>query len=206
MDDTRTRFEELLPWYVNGTLGASDRAWVDSHVARQPDAADALAAEQVLAQQARAAMPKAAGEAGLERLLQKVREERSAEAAPHASRMSWLDRFFRPPVALALAGVVAVQAGAMVWLATLYRPTDEWRSPSVSEVRTLRVRFVAGATEAQIRDGLVAAGARIVGGPTPLGEYWVASSQRSLDEVRDALVHAALIDSAEVDVRGPQGR
>ena len=37
------RFEELLPWYVNGSLGAEDRAWVDAYLEQNPDARDELA-------------------------------------------------------------------------------------------------------------------------------------------------------------------
>ena len=32
------RFDELLPWYVNGTLSDEDRAWVERHLAEHPDA------------------------------------------------------------------------------------------------------------------------------------------------------------------------
>ena len=36
------RFEELLPWYVNGSLGAEDRAWVDAYLAQHPEARSEL--------------------------------------------------------------------------------------------------------------------------------------------------------------------
>ena len=36
------RFEELLPWYVNGTLGAEDRAFVEAYLEQHPEARSEL--------------------------------------------------------------------------------------------------------------------------------------------------------------------
>ena len=36
--NTPTRFDELLPFYVNGTLSATDRAWVDGYLDEHPTA------------------------------------------------------------------------------------------------------------------------------------------------------------------------
>jgi len=48
--DDRQRFEDLLPFYVNGTLVPDDRAWVDACLERTPDARAALAWHEALAQ------------------------------------------------------------------------------------------------------------------------------------------------------------
>jgi hypothetical protein len=50
------------------------------------------------------------------------------------------------------------------------------------------------------------AGARIVGGPTQLGEYWVASGSTSLEEIRRALQRAQITASMDIDTAGPRGR
>ena len=36
------RFEELLPWYANGSMGAEDRAWVDTYLEQHPEARSEL--------------------------------------------------------------------------------------------------------------------------------------------------------------------
>jgi len=74
------------------------------------------------------------------------------------------------------------------------------------EARTLRVVFAPAATESQLRTALTSVGARIVGGPTQLGEYWLASSSASIDEVKTSLIRSGLTTSIEVDVVGPHGR
>jgi hypothetical protein len=60
-------------------------------------------------------------------------------------------------------------------------------------------------TEAQVRGVLTAAGARIVGGPTQLGEYWIASDLLPADKVRSVLMESQLVQSMEDDRRGPPG-
>ena len=42
MNTTTDRFDELLPFYVNGTLAEADRSWVESYLREQPQAADEL--------------------------------------------------------------------------------------------------------------------------------------------------------------------
>ena len=34
----KARFDELLPFYANGTLSAADRAWVDDYLHAHPSA------------------------------------------------------------------------------------------------------------------------------------------------------------------------
>ena len=40
---TTDRFAELAPWYVNGSLSAADRSWVDTYLAEHPEARAELA-------------------------------------------------------------------------------------------------------------------------------------------------------------------
>ena len=81
-------------------------------------------------------------------------------------------------------------------------------SPSSDSVKmhTLRIRFKAEASEAQVRNLLVGTGARFIGGPTQLGDYWVASNFRSLDEMMASLQQSGLVPSMKVDFSGPQGQ
>jgi hypothetical protein len=80
------------------------------------------------------------------------------------------------------------------------------RSSPVTELRTLRVTPAAGVTEAQWRAALLNAGARVVGGPTQLGEYWLASDIRSLAEMQAQLQAAGVTTQIVIDTEGPRGR
>ena len=72
----RRRFLELAPWYVNGTASAADRAWVDDYVCSHPEAHAELARYALLQEKIRADAPPVPPEAGLDRLLRRVRRER----------------------------------------------------------------------------------------------------------------------------------
>jgi hypothetical protein len=78
MDDglgLRRRFIELAPWHANGTLSAADRAWVDGYVRSHREARAELDWYGSLRQTIRADVPAVSPEAGLERLLHRVRCE-----------------------------------------------------------------------------------------------------------------------------------
>jgi hypothetical protein len=207
--------EERLPWYVNGTLDPQARAWVDDQLARHPELQVRLQREWALQRTVQATAMLAAPDVGLDRLMTRV--ELDAEIGPDArvrrSRVPpwarWLRVLSTPPIAGAMAVALVAQAGALVWLAAAQVHDDEsvgMRSFGVTEARTLRVSFRPDASEARIRAALMGAGARIVGGPTQLGEYWVASGSTSLEEIRTALQRAQVTASMDIDTAGPRGR
>jgi hypothetical protein len=212
--DDQRRFGELLPWYVNGTLEAADRAWVESTVAASAEAAQQLAEQQALCHAVQALAQPVPAASDPSRWLRLLGEPAAAAPAPGfwqrmvgrgvAQLSQWLAR---PQWAMAAASVVVVQAALIAWMAL---PRDEdaaqIKSTPVAQASTLRVRFVATASEAQIRAALTGAQARIVGGPTQLGEYWVASSALNLDELKAALSKSAVIEALEVDRAGPNGQ
>jgi len=72
----RQRFVELAPWHVNGTLSPADRAWVDDYIRSHPEARAELEWYALLRHEIRADVPKVSPDAGLERLLHRVRLER----------------------------------------------------------------------------------------------------------------------------------
>jgi hypothetical protein len=185
---------------------------MESKLALSPAAARRLAHERALSQSVPGMMAPAAQEIGLERLLALVRADKpSTSAAPSGWRKTmaaiqqWLAQ---PRVATAMALMVFVEAGLVGWLASAIG-TDhpsEARSAGVTEVRTLRVTFVPSASEAQVRMALIKAGAHIVGGPTQLGEYWLASGMVSLEEIKESLRASGLVASMDTDTSGPRGQ
>jgi len=70
----RRRFLELAPWHVNGTLSAVDQAWVEDYVRSRPEAHAELAWYALLQEKIRADAPPVPPEAGLERLLHRIRK------------------------------------------------------------------------------------------------------------------------------------
>jgi hypothetical protein len=72
----RQRFLDLAPWYVNGTASAADRAWVDGYVRSHPEARAELEWYASLEHEIRADAPEVPADAGLERLVNRVRLER----------------------------------------------------------------------------------------------------------------------------------
>jgi anti-sigma factor RsiW len=207
--------EERLPWYVNGSLDAKARAWVDAQLAQRPELQQRLQRERALQRTVQSAARMPAPDVGLDRLMTRVELDtkigpgtsvRRAQVPPWAR---WLRVLSTPPVAGAMAVALVAQAGALAWLASTQVGSDgsgDMRSIGVTEARTLRVSFRPDASEAQIRAALMGAGARIVGGPTQLGEYWVASGSTSLEEIRRALQRAQITASMDIDTAGPRGR
>lgn len=204
-------FDERLPWYVNGTLDGKAHEWMESKLAASPAAVRRLAQERALSRSVPGMLAPAAKEVGLDRLLARVRADGLSTSAPPAGWRSavralqqWLAL---PRVATAMALMALVQAGFIGWLVpTTGRDSPgEARSVAVTEVRTLRVTFVPSASEAQVRAALLKAGARIVGGPTQLGEYWLASGMVSLEEIKESLRMSGLVASMDIDTSGPRG-
>lgn len=216
--------EERLPWYLNGTLAPAERERMASLLARSPEAAQLLTREQALVQRLQRGARPVPQDLGLAELLEQVQAQRpgqvrEAVAPASAARgvkreratagyawralQSWLAM---PSVATAMAALLVAQGAALAWLALRDDDTAaSLRSVPVTELRTLRVRFRPGATEAQVRAALTATGARIVGGPTQLGEYWIASDLLPIDKMRPVLMESQIVQSMEADPRGPQG-
>ena len=214
--DEYLRFEDALPWYVNGTLDADEKAWINSLLASSPSLRLRLQEERDLAQVVRArkrtvvagpdrsqkasSIPDRATETPAKR---SVPANTVWQSAWNAFQSWWS----RPALGIAAAALLSAQTGVIAWMAT--RPPEivgGSHSEVVTEMHTLRVRFKAEASEAQVRNLLVGAGARIIGGPTQLGDYWVASNSRSLDEMVASLQQSGLVASMKVDLSGPRGQ
>jgi hypothetical protein len=205
-------FIDHMPWYINGTLDGTERAWVENRLSDSAWASSMVELETMLIQATLTAAPEASGDLGLAGLMERVQLE-ARLALPHdrraasVARTSWWQRvqswrasLTTPSFALAAWAVVLVQTA---WLGSLTlgaADTDELtRAGHVQVQRRLRVNFVPGTTEEQMRLGLIAAGARIVAGPSQFGEYWLASDMNSLDEVRARLTDKGQLESSVVD-------
>lgn len=157
------RFSQLLPWYVNGSIGAEDRLWMETWLRDHPEAAAELNWVRSLHQHVREDVPDVSDEIGLEKVMARVRAETTATApartertGPVGSRMAapgdrrgrpvsrspgwlqalaqWLAPLHLSP-ALAAALVVVVVQAAFIGSVVL-QPADE------TEIRAVQRRAI----------------------------------------------------------------
>jgi hypothetical protein len=173
------RFQELLPFYVNGTLQGEERAWMDRQLAERADARAELEAVRALQAGIVRSLPEVPDTLGLDRAMGRIR----------ADQPGWFDRVaallglgggLRPATALAGLALVAVQAGVILTLVAGPRDEDAgagMRAPGATAVQDgplLKVNFTPDAKESEIRHLLVSVQGRLAGGPGQLGDYYIA--------------------------------
>jgi hypothetical protein len=209
------RFDALLPWYVNGTLVNGDRMWMDEFVRVHPEAASELRLQQTLQTTLRGDATTIPANIGLDKLLQRVRQERST--APARSLLGQINdtlgTFFaglHPTPAMAAAfAVILVQAGVIGTLmlrggaqeGDLEHEYAQMRSiePSVAlEGPFLKINFKPDARESDMRFALVSVGGSVVAGPSQLGDYFVKVPAAGIEAASDQLRSSGLVESIVV--------
>jgi anti-sigma factor RsiW len=211
--ETVRRVRELLPWYVNGTLGADERAEVERILAQsellRAEVAWLSAMRGEFREQAEAALPPerkvGAEPAGLEKLLALARAQEQGQVAflPGRGRASaaaatgW-NRWGKPLLAVAAALVLA-QAVVIGQLVKGGSGTGNIVPASgdaaVASGVQLQVVFRDTATERELRAALTAAGVEIVGGPGQLGVYKVRAAPDKADAALAALQQNRAVES-----------
>jgi anti-sigma factor RsiW len=181
--------QQLLPWYVNGTLEADEAAMVEAHLAECAECRADLAAEQALSREV-AALP-----LDVEHAWSMLSDRIDAAGPPR--RLAAPVPFLRRKVAIgwalggpfaaaaAVAFAVAVLPGAPSPAGQTYRALGS--APTAAPGNAL-VMFSPDARDSDLRAALAKAGARIVDGPTASGAYVVriapASRVQALDGLR----------------------
>jgi len=165
-DTDNRRVEELLPWYVNGTLTADEEREVREYLRGNEAAEREVGWLKQIRQAVQTQELRSPGSFGLRRLRASLAREPAAKARPDG-RGRWM------PLAAAAAITVIVVQGALLvqshYQSAVYEPAG------TSETGPLiQVRFEPGATERQIRTLLADAGLEIVAGPSASGVYRLA--------------------------------
>jgi Putative zinc-finger len=175
MSDDRTRFEELLPWYVNGTLGDADRAFVERHLAEHPESKSELDWYRSLSARMQDNTPAVPATIGLGKVMTLIRGDQPTLSERIGAFFGSLG--LRPAVALAGVAVFAVQ-GAVIF--GLMRDAREdaaemraIKATAVAEGPMLKINFAPDAKEADIRFLLMSVQGTLAGGPGQLGDYFV---------------------------------
>lgn len=178
MSEAKNHPEDLLPWYVNGTLAGDELELVERHLAGCPRCREEIGFLGFLRDRIQAhGDGEGPGELARARLMRSIRRERYR---------SWL----KPALAVAAAIVIAVQTVLLVTMVpreSAIAPLGAPASPGV----VIQLQFVPTATEPEIRKLLQGAGATIIGGPGALGVYRVRLEGIRPDEqqrIADVLV------------------
>lgn len=194
------RFDELLPWYVNGTLGAEDRAWVEEQLARHPEARAELEWLRSLQSRMLENAPTVPATIGLARTMQLIRGDQPT----WAERISAFFGGFgmRPATAMAALAIFVVQGGVIYNLLGDARDSESeiraLRAVRVDEGPLLKLNFTPDAKEADIRLLLVGVGGHLVGGPGQLGDYYVRVAAGKEAETLERVKTQPIVQAAEL--------
>ena len=216
---SRERFSELLPWYVNGTLSAEDRAWVDSYLSEHPAAREELDWYTSLQEGIADNAPKVPATIGLAKTMSLIRGDRPTIAerimgffggmfltpapAGRAGRSGAGGLSLRPALAIGLVIAVVVQAGV---IATMFGSGGADQAAMMRAGRTvpaedgpvLKLAFAPETKEADLRLLLVGVQGTIVSGPGQLGDYYVRVPTGKENEALASLRTSPLVQSAEL--------
>lgn len=212
---TKQRFDELLPFYANGTLADDERSFVETWLREHPKSRAELDWYRSLQTKLRDDVPAVSSEVGLERAMARIRAERSPQTTRQARPepglgervRGWLAALMPQPLLKpALAGALAVVVAQAVVIANLSGERDdstEMRAVKptvVDQGPFLKVNFKTDAREADIRLLLVQTGGSLAGGPTQLGDWFVRVPESRLTAVAEQMKASPIVDGvAPVD-------
>lgn len=173
------RFQELLPFYVNGSLGAEDREWFDRYLAEHDDAQAELAWCRSLQSRIQDSVPAVPATIGLDKVMRRIRSEQPSLGERVAAFFGMLG--VRPVTAFAGLAIMAVQGGVILSLlrdagSDSHGAITEMRAPQATVVHEgpmLKVNFTPDAKESEIRHLLMSVQGHLAGGPGQLGDYFV---------------------------------
>lgn len=194
---TAERFAELAPWYVNGSLSAADRTWVDNYLADHPEARAELAWFKSLQTRIKESLPEVPATIGLDKVMGRIRAEQPSLGAKLAAFFGGFA--MKPAMSMALAAVVLVQGGVIANL--MKDDSSEIRaakSVPVTEPPLVKVNFAPDAKESDIRMLLVSIQGTLAGGPGQLGDYYVRVPVGKEKAAAEKLKTIAIVQAVEL--------
>lgn len=178
----RQRFDNGLPWYVNGTMDSVERAWMDAYVREHPEARDELLLVQNMADLFSHPEPDPAGDERVIQATLKRAQALQASAKPSGgSLLRWWQRTWAVPTPVFAAVLVALVVP--VWWVMHNQESavgiDIPRSMSIPQTQAcsdqwrLRIAFGPDIPFDRAVILLQSVNANIVAGPTATGEFWL---------------------------------
>jgi anti-sigma factor RsiW len=201
------KFDEWLPWYVNGTLNAKDRAAMDAHLAASPAAREEVRFYERMAATMKGRVDHIPEDIGLAKTLARI--QAAPKTSPSASKKagadneSWFSRllgggWMKPALGVAMAvilgqGVLLMQQReeAIIYRSKAAAPATP--GAVATEAAYLRVVFKANATEGELRLLLASTQAWVAGGPGQAGEYYLRYAPDHIQAGLDALKASGLV-------------
>lgn len=198
MSDNTTDREliELLPWYVNGTLGGEERLAVEELLRRSPEARAEKAMLESLQAHAKAEWQSVApGELGWKRL-QKTLHTQAASTTGKRTEKRWR-RFLATAAVLLVCLQVAIYFRPVDHSPVLLLGHDEMATQL--DVQLFRIVIKQDAPWGEIEQLLFTLQARVVDGPSALGVITLAvPKEADPDTVLRQLATARHIEHAQV--------
>jgi len=168
----RQEIAELLPWYVNETLGSEERKRTEDHIRECPACRREVEILNQIATSVQAEHPVPLSDL-YARMIPRLQPRGGARL------LEWwrgvilpVPSFARVAIAAQLAVIVAL-AGALAYIGPQAFTTLSGSDRTIGPAVRLQVIFTAQTTAAQIRDALLPMNAIIVDGPTSLGVFTV---------------------------------
>lgn len=200
----KQRFDELVLWYVNGTLDEESKDWVERYLRDHPDARHELSWHRELRGVLDIRHMKIPGDVGLYRLLEQVNaEEKSRSTLFERIRSLFAEINARRAFAVAVVIVVAqaIALGFLVkelkdqeQLISGYSATRAAGNQRYPDMPALQVTFKSLATEREIRLLLIQIQGRIIDGPRQLGDYTVSVPPERLKEAQATLKKSDIVE------------
>jgi hypothetical protein len=210
----KQRFDELVLWYVNGTLDEESKDWVERYLRDHPDARHELSWHHELRGVLDIRHMKIPGDVGLYRLLEQVNaeEEKSRNTLFERIRSLFAGMNTRPAFAVAVVVVVA-QAIALGFLVQELRDQEQLISgysatraaANHPNMPALQVTFKSLATEREIRLLLIQIQGRMIDGPRQLGDYTVSVPEERLKEAKSTLEKSDIVEVVLLQKSRPTG-
>jgi hypothetical protein len=202
----KSRFDELLPFYVNGTLSADDRSWIESYLREHPPAEGELRWLRSVQTATLDEAAPASSEVGLERVMQRIRAERPRDSLSFVERVrGWFSRLAPAPMrGPALAGALAVIALQTVVISSMLGEREDTsliRSPAASGFEHgpyVKLNFKPDAREADIRMLLTQVQGSLAAGPGQLGDYYLRVPAAQLADATTTIGASAIVEGFAV--------
>lgn len=209
----KQRFDELVPWHVNGTLDTWRREWIEHYLRAHPQARAELRWHESLQAVIRESEAGLSSDLGLERLMARIRAEsratQRAKTATLSQRISGLAALLRMTPALAVAAAVIMAQAGVIGVLVMQQEGRDALPGGLSAERSidrvqlisgpvLQVNFKSDATERDIRSLLVSVSGTLVGGPGQLGNYIVLVPADKVNQAAQQLAASKLVQEVSV--------
>lgn len=207
----RTRFEDWRLGYLNGTLSAEQKRWMDHYLRDHPERAADVKLDETFRAALREALPPASASDGLPAFMARVRAD---SVEPRGALRRWWQGFwpdgkvlgwqpaFAVPAVLLIAQTGIIAGMLLNWPdANPTAPYSDWRgvgSAAVASGPVLRITFKSAAKEADIRLLLVRIGGEIIGGPGQLGHYLVQVPGHAIDSAKKSVAADPSVEAVEI--------